>query len=92
MTHIEPIGERVLLKPIKEAERTKSGIYIPEAAQEKKKEGEVVAVGVRPDNKEFPVKKGDRVLYGGYSHDEIELENETFVIVELKDIAARIRQ
>ncbi len=42
---IIPIGERVLIKPIKKEEVTKSGIYIPESAQEQKKEGSVVAVG-----------------------------------------------
>ncbi len=62
---IIPIGERVLIKPIKKEEVTKSGIYIPESAQEQKKEGSVVAVGKRDDGADLPPSKpGDRVLYG----------------------------
>ena len=87
--NIKPIGERVLLKPKKEEEKTKGGIYIPESAKENKKEGEVLAVGALKDGKEIPLKKGDRVLYGGYSSDEFEIDNEKFIIVEYKDILGK---
>ncbi len=87
--NIKPIGERVLLKPKKEEEKTKGGIYIPESAKENKKEGEVLAVGTLKDGKEIPLKKGDRVLYGGYSSDEFEIDNEKFIIVEYKDILGK---
>ena len=87
--NIKPIGERVLLKPKKEEAKTKGGIYIPESAKENKKEGEVLAVGTLKDGKEIPLKKGDRVLYGGYSSDEFEIDNEKFIIVEYKDILGK---
>ncbi|MBS3142795.1 co-chaperone GroES [Candidatus Woesearchaeota archaeon] len=87
--NIKPIGERVLLKPKKEEEKTKGGIYIPESVKENKKEGEVLAVGALKDGKEIPLKKGDRVLYGGYSSDEFEIDNEKFIIVEYKDILGK---
>jgi len=87
--NIKPIGERVLLKPKKEEEKTKGGIYIPESVKENKKEGEVLAVGTLKDGKEIPLKKGDRVLYGGYSSDEFEIDNEKFIIVEYKDILGK---
>ena len=87
--NIKPIGERVLLKPKKEEEKTKGGIYIPESAKENKKEGEVLAVGTLKDGKEIPLKKGDRVLYGGYSSDEFEIDNEKFINVEYKDILGK---
>lgn len=87
---LKPIGERVLLKPFKYEERTKSGIYMPKEASKDKKEGEVVEVGTDKEGKPLPLKKGDKVLYGGYSSEEFELHGETFLIIEFKDILARI--
>ena len=87
---IRPIGERVLIKPLKEeTEKTKGGIYIPESAKEKKKEGEVIAVGCFKDGKELPLKRGDKVLYGGYSSDEVKMNDEEYIIVEFKDVLAK---
>ena len=85
---IKPIGERVLIKPIKKEEKTKGGIYIPGTAKEERKEGKIIAVGLYKDGKELPVKKGDNVLYGGYSSDEVEIDGEKYVFVEFKDILA----
>lgn len=87
---IIPIGERVLIKPIKKEEVTKSGIYIPESAQQQKKEGSVVAVGKRDDGADLPLKPGDRVLYGGYSSDKFEIDGETYIFVPFKDVLAKI--
>ena len=87
--NVMPIGERVLLKPVKYEEKTKSGIYIPKEANKDKKEGVVEAVG-HVENKALPLKKGDRVLYGGYSNEEFELDGETFIFVDFKDILARL--
>jgi chaperonin GroES len=86
---IKPIGKRVLIKPVKEEERTKSGIYIPESAKEKKKQGIVVEVGTVED-KEFPIKKGDVILYSGYSSEELEFDGEKYLILESKDVIAKI--
>ncbi len=87
---ITPLGERVLIKQVKVSEeRTKSGLYLPKSKDEKK-EGEVMAIGSLPDNKPFPLKKGDHVIYGGYSSEEIEINGEKHLIVELKDIVAKI--
>lgn len=88
--NITPIGERVLIKPLEEAEKTKGGIFIPESAKESKKEGEVVAVGMSKDDKGLPLKKGDKILYGGYSSDEFEIDGEKFIILEFKDVLAKI--
>jgi len=90
MTHIKPIGERVLLKPLKTEERTKSGIYLPKDANKDKKEAIVESVGEDKDGKPLPLKKGDRILYGGYSSEEFEIAGETFLIIEFKDILARL--
>jgi chaperonin GroES len=85
-----PIGERVLIKPDQPLEKTKSGIYIPDSAQEKRKEGDVVAAGTYKDGKDLPLKSGDHILYGGYSSEKIEIDGEDFVFIEFKDVLAKI--
>jgi chaperonin GroES len=90
MTHIKPIGERVLLKPLKIEERTKSGIYLPKDANKDKKEAIVESVGEDNQGKPLPLKKGDRILYGGYSNEEFEIDGQTFIFVDFKDILARL--
>ncbi|MGM5483722.1 MAG: co-chaperone GroES [Nanobdellota archaeon] len=86
---IKPIGERVLLKQQKKEEKTAGGIYIPDSAKEEKKEGIVVAVGQYKDNKELPLKEGDKVIYGGYSSEEFEFDGEKHTFVDFKDILAK---
>jgi chaperonin GroES len=87
---IRPIGERVLLKHQEKEKVTKGGIYIPESARQEKKEGIVLEVGTFEDGKELPLKKGDRVIYGGYQSDEIEIDGESYVFVDFKDILATV--
>ncbi len=87
--HIKPLGKRVLIKPVKEEERTRGGIYIPETAKEKRKQGIVVEIG-NIEEKELPVKKGDIILYTGYSSEELEVDNEKYLILDAKDIIAKI--
>ena len=88
---IRPLQDRILLKRVKEEEKTKGGIIIPDSAKEKPIEGEVVAVGsgkvlddgtVRP----LDVKVGDRVLFGKYSGTEVKIEGEERLIVREDDI------
>lgn len=86
---LKPIGERVILKPVEsKEERTASGIYLPKS--EDKKEGIVESVGTLKDGRSIPLIKGDKILYGGYSSEEIEIQNEKFLIVEYKDILAKL--
>ena len=88
---IKPLGERVLLKPLKKEERTKSGIYLPKDSDKDKKEGIVEDIGTDKDGKLLMhLKKGDHVLYGGYSNEEFEIHGETFIFVDFKDILARL--
>lgn len=84
--NIQPIGERVLIRPIKSEDRTAGGIYLPESAKEEKKEGQIVSVG----EVKGLLRVGDKVIYGGYSSEEIELNGVKHVIVELKDVVAKI--
>ncbi len=87
---IVPLGKRVLLKPKVEEEKTKGGIYIPDSAKENSKKGEVVAIGKFEDDKKPELKEGDIVLYGGYSSDEIEMDGETYLFIDYKDILAKV--
>jgi chaperonin GroES len=87
---IQPIGERVLLEQAEKEEKTAGGIYIPEDAQKEKKEGTVIAVGTFKDGKELPLKKGDRVIYGGYSSEELEIDGKKYLLIDFKDIMAKI--
>ena len=87
---IRPLGERVLIKPIKAEEKTAGGIYIPDEAKEEKKQAIVEEVGKTKENKDLPLKKGDRILYGGYSSDEFEINNEKYLVIDFKDILAII--
>ena len=89
MHMLKPLGERVLVKHAKKEEKTKGGIYIPDSAKDDRKEGIVVSVGALKDGKELPLKPGDRVLYGGFSPEEIELNGEKHTFVEFKDILAK---
>ncbi|MFH1848670.1 MAG: co-chaperone GroES [archaeon] len=86
---IKPLGSRVLIKPSKSEEKTSGGIYLPDSAKEEKKEGTVVDVGRLKDG-EIPLKKGDRILYGGYSSDEFEFDGEKYLLIQFKDILAKI--
>ena len=90
---IKPLGDRVLVKPSEEKEKTKGGIYLPDTAKEKPQEGEVVAVGEGrkvDDGKLIPlsVKVGDKVLYGKYSGTEITVNGEEYLIIREEDILA----
>ncbi len=87
---ITPIGERVLLESAKKEEKTAGGIYLPDEARQEKKEGTVLAVGTYKEGKELPLKKGDKVLYGGYSNEEFERDGRRYLLVEFKDIVAKI--
>jgi chaperonin GroES len=84
---IKPLGDRVLVKPVKEEEVTASGIVLPDTVdKEKKAEGEVVAVGTGEKVQKLSLNVGDRVLYGKYSGDEVDVEGEEFKILNHDDV------
>ena len=88
---IKPLGDRILVKRVKEEERTKGGIIIPDTAKEKPQEGKIVAVGkgkYTDDGKLIPieVKAGDKILFGKYSGSEFKLEGEDLLILREDDI------
>lgn len=88
---IRPLGDRVLVKRVKEEETTKGGIIIPDSAKEKPIEGKVIAVGngKRSDDgkvNKLEVKKGDRILFGKYSGTEVKIDGEEHLILREDDI------
>ncbi|TVR87440.1 MAG: co-chaperone GroES [Saprospirales bacterium] len=83
---MKPISDRVVVKPSPAEEKTKGGIIIPDTAKEKPQKGEVVAVGPGKDGNSMTVQKGDVVLYGKYSGQEINFEGEDYLIMREDDI------
>ena len=94
---VRPLYDRILIRRVAEEEKTKGGIIIPDTAKEKPSEGEVVAVGngkvnekgvVRP----LEVKKGDRILFGKYSGNEIKVDGVEHIILREDEILGVIEK
>ena len=94
MAKIEPLGDRVVIKPTPKEEVSKGGIVLPDTAKEKPQEGKIIAVGpgrLTEDGKRIAieVKKGDKVIYSKYAGTEFKLDDEELVIMREGDILAR---
>ena len=94
MAKIEPLGDRVVIKPSPKEEVSKGGIVLPDTAQEKPQEGEIIAVGPGKLTEEgnriaMEVKKGDKVIYSKYAGTEFKLDDEELVIMREGDILAK---
>ena len=92
-----PLHDRVLVRRIEQDEKTSGGIIIPDTAQEKPTEGEVMAVGsgVRDENGELQpldVKAGDRILFGKWSGTEVELDGDELLIMKESDIMGVLKK
>jgi chaperonin GroES len=88
---LRPLQDRILVQRVKEEEKTKGGIIIPDTAKEKPAEGKVVAVGngkLDDSGKRIAleVKKGDRILFGKYSGTEVKMEGEEYLIMREDDV------
>jgi len=93
--NIKPLGDRVVVKPLAQEERTKSGIVLPDTAKEKPQQGEVMAVGtgkVLENGQKVPleVKVGDKVIYSKYAGTEIKIDGQEVLILSERDIHAII--
>ncbi len=91
---LQPMGDRLVVKPTKSEEKTKSGIYIPDTAKEKPQEGKVVAVGpgkMTDEGKRIPmdVEVGDIIIYTKYGGSEIKIDDEELIIMRESDILAK---
>ncbi|MGH2655072.1 MAG: co-chaperone GroES [Actinomycetota bacterium] len=93
---LEPLDDRIVVKPGEEEETTVSGIVIPDTAKEKPQEGEVVAVGPGrfEDGTRVPmdVKVGDRVLYSKYGGTEVKVEGEEHLVLSARDVLAIVKK
>lgn len=91
---IKPLSDHILIEPIKEEEKTKSGILLPETAEkEKPEQGRVVAVGPGKKDKKggralIDVKVGDKVLFNKYGPSEVKIEGKEYLIAREEDILA----
>ena len=93
---IQPLADRVVVRPLEESEEMKGGLYIPDTAKEKPQQGEIIAVGpgklseegtrLEPD-----VKVGEKVLYGKYSGTDVTVAGDEYLILRESDILAIIQ-
>ena len=90
-----PLGERLVVKPIEQEDRTSSGIFLPDTAKEKPQEGEVIAVGpgkMTDDGKRIPMelKVSDRIIYSKFAGTEYKEGDQEYLILRESDVLAKI--
>jgi chaperonin GroES len=91
--NLKPLGDRVVVEHVEQAEKTSGGVFLPDTAKEKPQEGRVLAVGSGRtlDNGTklaMDVKVGDKIIYSKYSGSEIKLEGKDYLIISEKDVLA----
>lgn len=91
---IEPLGDRVVVRPTPKEEVSKGGVILPDTVREKPQEGEVVAVGPGRLSEEgtriaMELKPGDKVIYAKYAGTELKLDDEELIILRESDILAK---
>ena len=95
MAKIEPLGDRVVIKPTPKEEVSKGGIVLPDTAKEKPQEGKIIAAGPgrlteEGDRIPMEVKKGDKVIYSKYAGTEFKLDSDELIIMREGDILAKM--
>lgn len=93
--NIQPLFDNVLVKPLQQEERLPSGIVLPDSAKEKPQMGQVMAVGdggfdEKGNKIKMTVKVGDKVMYKKWGGNEVKVEGAEWMIVEQKDILAKV--
>lgn len=86
---IQPLGARVLIRPLEQEARTASGLLLPETAKEKPQMGVVVAVG---EDEEIKVKVNDKVLFAKYSGTEFKMDGVEYLLMDANDVLARVEE
>lgn len=84
--NLQPLGSRVLIKPLEQEGKTASGLLLPETAKEKPQTGLVVAVG---DDEEIKLKVNDKILFAKYSGSEFKLDGTDYLLLEANDVLAK---
>jgi chaperonin GroES len=90
---LKPLGDRVVVEHVEQAEKTAGGVFLPDTAKEKPQEGRVLAVGTGRtlDNGTklaMDVKPGDKIIYSKYSGSEVKLDGKEYLIISEKDVLA----
>jgi chaperonin GroES len=93
---LQPLEDRIVVKPSEGEEMTASGLVIPDTAKEKPQEGEVIAVGPGRfedgDRVPLDVKVGDKVIYSKYGGTEVKLEGDEYLILSARDVLAIVNK
>ncbi len=95
-TRLEPLNDRIVIKPLQQEQVLSSGIVIPDSAKEKPQQGEVIAVGpgkLSEDGSgriEMSITLGDRILYKKYTGQEIQIDNEDLIVLEEREVLAKL--
>ncbi|NLY53283.1 MAG: co-chaperone GroES [Firmicutes bacterium] len=94
--NLQPLADRIVVKPLAQEEKTKSGIVLPDTAKEKPQKGEVLAVGpgrMTEDGTRLPmeVKVGDKVIYSKYAGTEVKIDDEEYLILKETDVLAIVK-
>ncbi len=97
MTHIKPLGNRVLAKRVEAQSKLKGGLILPDSAKKQQEIAEVIACGPGIHSKEghllaMPVKVGDKILLDKYSAQEFQFNDETFIMIKSDDIVAIVQE
>ena len=86
---LRPLGNRVIVQPLTEEEKTKTGIILPDSVdKEKKAEGKVIAIGSGEKITKFNLKVGDRVIFGKYAGEEVKVDDREYKILTDEDVLA----
>ena len=93
--NLKPLGDRVVVEHVEQADKSAGGVFLPDTAKEKPQEGKVLAIGTGRtlDNGTkvaMEVKVGDRILYSKYSGSEIKIEGKEYLVISEKDVLAII--
>ncbi len=89
---LQPLGDRVVIRPLEEAEEMRGGLYIPDTAKEKPLQGEILAVGPgrfeKGERVPMEVKVGQKVLYSKYAGTDVRVGDEEVLIIKESDVLA----
>ncbi len=91
--NLKPLGDRVVVEHVEQADKSAGGVFLPDTAKEKPQEGRVLAVGTgrtldSGTKVAMDVKVGDKIIYSKYSGSEIKVEGKEYLIISEKDVLA----
>jgi chaperonin GroES len=88
--NVKPLGNRLLIKPVKEEKKTEGGIVLPDSAKEKPQKAEIIEIGKLEED--FDLKIGDKVIFSKYAGTEIKIDDVEYIIIDVDDVLAKIEE